>query len=79
LRNLKTNFGRAATVRTTCAYQSTAIMAATTATNNRHGGSAKFNWLLLPFAGFVGKLITATIDGGNIILCSAQLISYVNH
>lgn len=67
LRNLKTNFGRAATVRTTCAYQSTAIMAATTATNNRHGGSAKFNWLLLPFAGFVGKRLMVTIEGSYII------------
>ena len=78
-RNLSANFGRAATLRTTCAYQSTAIMAATTATNNRQGGSAKFNWLLLPFAGVVGKLIVADVSCSNIISRTEKLCFYTNY
>ena len=78
-RNLSANFGRAATLRTTCAYQSTAIMAATTATNNRQGGSAKFNWLLLPFAGFVGKLLMATVTCSNIKSRAEKLCCHTNN
>ena len=56
LRSLKTNLGKATALHTTCAYQSTAVMAATTATNHRKGGNAKFNWLLFPLAGLAGQL-----------------------
>lgn len=70
---MSANFGRAATLRTTCAYQSTAVMAATTTTNNRQGGSAKFDWLLLPLAGVVGKLLMATVGCSNIISRAEKL------